>query len=66
MGIFMGFAAQGQIGHTGGDPGTATMMFFNAATGTGKLLFVNTDMDEAGYEEFKAIWKVLEEFETRF
>jgi CubicO group peptidase (beta-lactamase class C family) len=66
MGVFMGFSARGQVGHTGGDPGTATMMFFNAETRKGKLLIVNTDLDEAGYEEFKAIWGVLEEFENRF
>lgn len=66
LGIFMGFSARGQVGHTGGDPGTVTMMFFNSETRTGKLLMANTDVDDAGYEEFKAIWMALEAFEDRF
>lgn len=65
MGIFMGMSAHGQIGHTGGDPGVATHMFFNSETKTGKLLIVNTELRRKGIQEFIDIWRKLEEFETR-
>ena len=65
MGVFMGISAQGQIGHTGGDPGVATLMFFNTETKIGKLLIVNTDLKKEGIKEFIDIWKKLEEYETK-
>ena len=65
MGIFMGISARGQIGHTGGDPGLATHMFFNSETKIGKLLIVNTNLKKEGIKEFIAIWKKLEEYETK-
>ncbi|MEE9364518.1 MAG: serine hydrolase domain-containing protein [Cellulophaga sp.] len=65
MGVFMGISARGQIGHTGGDPGVATHMFFNSETKIGKLLIVNTDLKKEGIKEFKAIWKKLEEYEAK-
>ena len=65
MGIFMGISAQGQIGHTGGDPGVATHMFFNTKTNIGKILIVNTDLNKEGIQEFIDIWGKLEEYETK-
>ncbi len=65
MGIFMGISAQGQIGHTGGDPGVATHMFFNTKTKIGKILIVNTDLEKDGIKEFIDIWKKLEEYEIK-
>lgn len=65
MGVFMGISAQGQIGHTGGDPGVTTMMFFDSKSKIGKLLFANTDLSKDGIKEFIEIWKKLETFETR-
>ena len=65
MGVFMGISAKGQIGHTGGDPGVATHMFFNSETKIGKLLIVNTDLKKEGIKEFIDIWKKLEEYETK-
>jgi CubicO group peptidase (beta-lactamase class C family) len=65
MGVFMGISAQGQIGHTGEDPGVATHMFFNTETKIGKLLIVNTDLKKEGLKEFIDIWKKLEEYETK-
>ncbi|MFT6948621.1 MAG: hypothetical protein ACJARP_003055, partial [Vicingaceae bacterium] len=65
MGVFMGISAQGQIGHTGGDPGVATHMFFNTETKIGKLLIINTDLKKEGKKEFIDIWKKLEEYETK-
>ena len=66
MGVFMGFSAHDQIGHTGGDPGVSSFMFFNAKTGKGKLLLVNTDLNEKGVETFLEIWRTLEKFESQF
>jgi CubicO group peptidase (beta-lactamase class C family) len=66
MGVFMGFSAHDQIGHTGGDPGVSSFMFFNAKTGEGKLLLVNTDLNEKGVETFLGIWRTLENFESQF
>lgn len=66
MGIFMGLSAQGQIGHTGGDPGVATFMFFNTKTKIGKILIVNTDIKKEGIKEFRDIWKKLEEYEIKY
>lgn len=65
MGVFMGISAQGQIGHTGGDPGVATYMFFNTKTKMGKILIVNTDLEKDGIKEFIDIWKKLEEYENK-
>lgn len=65
IGVFMGISAQGQIGHTGGDPGVGTFMFFNSETKIGKILFVNTELDKAGVNEFIEIWKVLEAYENK-
>jgi len=61
MGVFMGFSAKGNIGHSGGDPGVTTLMFFNKNSLKGQLLFVNTSLDEEGFKEFVAVWEKLEE-----
>lgn len=42
IGIFIGFSAMENIGHTGGDPGVSSLMFFNAEDKTGRILLVNT------------------------
>jgi CubicO group peptidase (beta-lactamase class C family) len=65
MGIFMGMSSQRQIGHTGGDPGVATHMFFNTDSKIGKLLIVNTELKKEGINEFIDIWRKLEEYETK-
>lgn len=65
MGIFMGISAQGQIGHTGGDPGVVTFMFFNTKTKIGKLLILNTNIKKEGTKEFIDLWQKLEEYESK-
>ncbi len=65
MGIFMGISSKGQIGHSGGDPGVATLMFFNSKTNIGKILMVNTELNKEGVKAFISIWKTLEEFESK-
>jgi len=65
MGVFMGFSAKGNIGHSGGDPGVTSLMFFNAEAKTGQLLFVNTGLDDNGFQEFIAVWMKLESYRKK-
>lgn len=65
MGVFMGFSATGNIGHSGGDPGVTTLMFFNAESKAGQLIFVNTGMDEDGFQEFVDLWLTLESYRKK-
>lgn len=65
-GIFMGFSAKGNIGHTGGDPGVSTFLFFNQDTKLGRLLIVNTDLGEEGKKEFFEIWTALGDYENKW
>lgn len=67
MGVFMGLSASPYIGHTGGDPGVSTFMFFHRETGIGKYLAINTDFSsQEGVDEFIAIWKTLEKYQDKF
>ncbi len=66
MGVFMGLSHQGQIGHTGSDPGVTSLMFFNSKTKIGKILLVNTELNKDGINQLKVIWKKLEEFESKY
>lgn len=65
-GIFMDFSKRG-LGHSGGDPGIVTFMFFNEETNIGKIVFQNTDFDEdpSVITTFKAIWTTLGAFENK-
>lgn len=62
----MGMSSKRQIGHTGGDPGVVTLMFFNSETKIGKILFVNTDFKKEGVKVAIDIWGKLEEYENKF
>ncbi|MEM6894589.1 MAG: serine hydrolase domain-containing protein [Bacteroidota bacterium] len=64
-GLFMGHTPNGQMGHTGGDPGVSSFMFFNPETKIGKLLFINTDLNENTADQFFAIWDTLASYEQR-
>ncbi len=61
-GIFMGFMEDGQMGHSGGDPGISSFMFFDPKTQLGRILVVNTDLNEEGYKAFLSIWETLAEY----
>jgi len=63
-GIFMGFSPVGWIGHTGGDPGVSTFMFFDPKTQLGHVVMFNTSLSRESIDQqlipiFKAIEKVL-------
>lgn len=65
VGVFIGFSGAGNIGHTGGDPGVSTMMFFNPKTKIGRILIVNTNInDKKGNDEFYGIWNILEKHQS--
>ncbi len=65
-GIFMGYTPRGYIGHTGGDPGIATFMFFDPDTNLGRVLMINTSIrNRKGVEEFYAVWNTLGEFQEK-
>ncbi len=65
MGIFIGLSAQSQIGHTGGDHGVVTHMFFNTKTKVGKILIVNTYPKNEGKKDFFDLWNTLEKYENK-
>lgn len=55
--------AYDEIGHSGGDPGTNTLMYFNTETKTGRILLLNTDSKkENSMEVYWGIWNALGEY----
>lgn len=67
MGVFMGINGLGAYGHSGGDPGTASLLFFNPATTRGSYMIVNTDIyTQEGADAFYGIMTSLQDFETKF
>ncbi len=66
IGIFIGHSGNGNIGHTGGDPGVSTLMFFNPKTSIGRLLMINTSLtNQEGVNQFYGIMDKLGEFENK-
>jgi CubicO group peptidase (beta-lactamase class C family) len=63
--IFIGHSALGFVGHSGGDAGVATWMFFDKEKKTGRYIVINCDMgnDERARElEYYAIWNKMNEY----
>lgn len=51
------------IGHSGGDPGTNTLMYFDTETKIGKILILNTDSKkENSTEVYWGIWNTLDKY----
>lgn len=66
VGIFMGFDYSGYIGHTGGDPGIASMLFFDPKNNIGRILIVNTSFSgKEGSKTFFGIWDLLEKYQSK-
>ncbi|MBU3047139.1 beta-lactamase family protein, partial [Chryseobacterium indologenes] len=66
VGILMGFGYTGYIGHTGGDPGTMSMLFFDPKTGLGRIMILNTNFsDKEGNKVFFEIWNALEKYQKQ-
>lgn len=65
-GIFIGFGYTGYIGHTGGDPGVTSMMFFAPKNHSGRILITNTNFsDKGGNDAFYKIWNTLEKYQNQ-
>lgn len=67
-GIFIGHSALGYVGHSGGDAGVGTWMYFDKEKKTGRYIAINTDMgnDERARElEYYAIWDKMNEYFDR-
>lgn len=66
-GIFIGFSFKGYVGHTGGDAGVSSMLFFDPKTKTGRFLMTNTNFStKAGNDQFYNIWNTLEKYGDKF
>ncbi|MDE5488504.1 beta-lactamase family protein [Elizabethkingia meningoseptica] len=66
IGIFIGFGHTGYIGHTGGDPGVMSIMFFDPKTNIGRIMVFNTDFsDKKGNDAFYGIWNILEKYQSK-
>ncbi|MFM9985016.1 MAG: serine hydrolase domain-containing protein [Flavobacteriales bacterium] len=67
VGIFVGYGFTGFIGHTGGDPGVGSMMFFDPKNNIGRILIINTSFsDKIGNDTFYGIWDKLEKYQGKF
>ena len=65
-GLFMGFSYNGLIGHTGGDPGVVTLMFFDPKSGIGRFILLNTSItDKAGGATLYKILDTLAKYQHR-
>ncbi|MEM8963043.1 MAG: serine hydrolase domain-containing protein [Acidobacteriota bacterium] len=61
-GHFWSHKTSGVIGHSGGDPGITTAMFFNPETGRGRIFVTNTMVDNSELAaSFRAVWEALDE-----
>lgn len=67
VGVFIGFGFSGYIGHTGGDPGVASLLFFDPKNNTGRILILNTSFSgQKGSQDFYGIWEVLAKYQGKF
>lgn len=65
-GLFMGFSYKGFIGHTGGDPGVVTLLFFEPTSGIGRFILLNTSItDKAGGATLYKILDTLAKYQHR-
>lgn len=64
--IFIGHSALGFVGHSGGDAGVSTWMYFNKETLKGMYIVVNTDLGDRKKElEYYAVWDKLEKYSSK-
>ena len=65
-GLFMGFSYKGYVGHTGGDAGVVSMLFFDPKTKTGRFLMLNTSFStKEGNDQFYRIWDILGDYSEK-
>lgn len=64
-GVFIDYD-RNRIGHSGGDPGVSTTMYFNPKNNMGNIVFLNTDFNsQESYDTFVATNELLQEFENK-
>ena len=66
-GVLWRIKSNGQIGHSGSDPGITTFMFFDPTTKVGRILLTNMeisppdgDVDKKLIDKLLRVWKLLE------
>jgi len=67
--LFIGHSALGYVGHSGGDAGIATWMFFDKEKKTGRYIVINCDMgndNRARELEYYAIWDKMNDYFEKF
>ncbi|MGG5210389.1 serine hydrolase domain-containing protein [Chryseobacterium sp. MIQD13] len=65
-GMFIGYGYTGYIGHTGGDPGVMSILFFDPKNNLGRIMIFNTNFsDKKGNDAFYGIWNVLEKYQSK-
>lgn len=63
LGITIGFGSTGNFGHTGGDPGLSSVIWFFTDRKMGRYFIVNTDWDnKASGKDQKAVYDLLDEY----
>ncbi|GAB3726666.1 serine hydrolase domain-containing protein [Hymenobacter agri] len=60
QGLFWAQRRNGTVGHTGGDTGLSSFLFFDPVTRVGKIFVTNTELSSRTAAEFKAIWQALD------
>jgi CubicO group peptidase (beta-lactamase class C family) len=60
QGLFWAYRRNGTVGHTGGDTGVSSFLFFDPVTQVGKVFITNTALQGRTAAEFKAIWQLLD------
>ncbi|RZK28764.1 MAG: class A beta-lactamase-related serine hydrolase [Hymenobacter sp.] len=60
QGLFWAHRRNGTVGHTGGDTGLSSLLFFDPVTRVGKIFVTNTELQGRTATEFKAIWQALD------
>lgn len=60
QGLFWAYRRNGTVGHTGGDTGVSSFLFFDPVTQLGKIFITNTELQGRTAAEFKAIWELLD------
>ena len=66
LGITIGFGSTGNFGHTGGDPGLFSVIWFDKDSKIGKYFIVNTECENKEFgKSQKAIYDLLDEYSIK-
>ena len=60
------YLSYNEIGHSGGDPGTNTLMFFDSEKKVGRIMILNSDSDkENSMKAYWGIWNALTAYQLK-